>query len=121
MNSILISVLCVMVAIFIFYTQSDFSSIKIPNKDASLILLVFGILAYVNKHEILFLILLVLFMIIYFIDANKIKGYLNPIFKVFSDKKEEKKVKENKIINEIETTVNTENTNEFTIDDNIDE
>jgi len=121
MNSILISVLCVMVAIFIFYTQSDFSSLSLPNKDASLILLVFGVFAYVNKHEILFLILLVSFMIIYFIDTSKIKTYINPIFKIFSEKKEEKKPKENKIIPEIETTINTENTNEFTIDDNIDE
>ena len=125
MNSILISVLCVMVAFFIFYTQSDFSSFSLPNKDASLILLVFAVFAYVNKHEILFIILLILFVIIYFVDNQKIKKIINPLFKYFETKKPEpieEKPKENKVL-EIETTLdlNTENTNEFTIDDNIDE
>lgn len=135
MNSILISVLCILVGIFIFYTQSDFSSLNLPNKDASLILLVFAIFAYVNKHEILFLMLLVSFIIIYFVDSQKIKDFINPIFKFFPQelkveekkpevkekKVEEKKVEEKPKIKNMENTLDTENTNEFTIDDNIDE
>jgi len=111
MNSIFISIFCVVISVFIFYTQSDFSGIQLQSKDASLLLLLFALLAYVNKQEIIFLLLLSSFLIVYVLDTKTIKKYCNPIFMVLQRNKNiEKEEKKEEI---------TENTNEITIDDDI--
>ena len=77
MYNIIISIFCIGIIFFIFMTRCKISKIQLKMKDASLILIFFALLAYINGHEILFIILLLSFAIIYFTPANYFDQYLS--------------------------------------------
>ena len=95
-------------------TRCKVAKIQLKMKDASLILIFFALLAYVNGHEILFIILLISFAIIYFTPQHYFDKYLSN----FLGKKE--KNIPNKIHHNIphENTIETVDT-DIEIDDNI--
>lgn len=114
MYNIIISMFCIGIIFFIFMTRCKVAKIQLKMKDASLILIFFALLAYVNGHEILFIILLLSFAIIYFTPQHYFDSYLSK----FLGKKEKK------IPNEIQHEIPYENTIEtidtdIEIDDNI--
>lgn len=114
MYNIIISMFCIGIIFFIFMTRCKVAKIQLKMKDASLILIFFALLAYINGHEILFIILLLSFAIIYFTPQHYFDKYLSN----FLGKK--KKNIPNQILSEIpnENTVETIDT-DIEIDDNI--
>jgi hypothetical protein len=77
-------------------------------KDASLILIFFALLAYINGHEYLFVFILLAFSIIYFTPQHYFDQYLSK----FLGKKDKKILQQEPIK---ETTIDTD----IEIDDNI--
>ena len=80
-SSVIVSVFCIGIIIFILFTQMEISTIKLKLKDASLILIFLALLVYINGYEKLFLVLLLLFVIFYFTPSeytNKIVSYFTP-------------------------------------------
>jgi len=61
----------------------EISTIKLKLKDASLILIFFALLVYINGYEKLFLALLLVFVIFYFTPSH----YVNRITSYFTQKK----------------------------------
>ena len=57
-SSVIVSVFCIGIIIFILFTQMEISTIKLKLKDASLILIFIALLVYINGYEKLFLVLL---------------------------------------------------------------
>jgi hypothetical protein len=114
MYNIIISIFCIGIILFIFMTRCKVAKIQLKMKDASLILIFFALLAYINGHEILFIILLLSFSIIYFTPQNYFDKYLSN----FLGKKG--KNIPHKIPHEIpyENTIETVDT-DIEIDDNI--
>ena len=114
MYNIIISIFCIGIIFFIFMTRCKVAKIQLKMKDASLILIFFALLAYINGHEILFIILLISFAIIYFTPQHYFDKYLSN----FLGKKG--KNIPNKIHHEIphENTIETVDT-DIEIDDNI--
>ena len=112
--NIIISIFCIGIILFIFMTRCKVAKIQLKMKDASLILIFFALLAYINGHEILFIILLLSFSIIYFTPQNYFDKYLSN----FLGKKG--KNIPHKIPHEIpyENTIETVDT-DIEIDDNI--
>lgn len=86
MYNIIISMFCIGIIFFIFMTRCKVSKIQLKMKDASLILIFFALLAYINGHEYLFVILLLAFSIIYFTPQHYFDHYLSK----FLGKKEKK-------------------------------
>lgn len=86
MYNIIISIFCISIIFFIFMTRCKVSKIQLKMKDASLILIFFALLAYINGHEYLFVILLLSFSIIYFTPQYYFDHYLS----IFLGKKEKK-------------------------------
>lgn len=68
-------------------TRCKVSKIQLKMKDASLILIFFALLAYINGHEYLFVFILLAFSIIYFTPQHYFDIYLSK----FLGKKEKKK------------------------------
>ena len=80
-SSVIVSVFCIGIIIFILFTQMEISSIKLKLKDASLILIFIALLVYINGYEKLFLFLLLIFVIFYFTPSkysNKVLSYFTP-------------------------------------------
>ena len=77
---------CIAVIFFIFMTRCKVAKIQLKMKDASLILIFFALLAYINGHEYLFVMLLLAFSIIYFTPQHYFDSYLSK----FLGKKEKK-------------------------------
>jgi len=80
-SSVIVSVFCIGIIVFILFTQMEISSIKLKLKDASLILIFLALLVYINGYEKLFLFLLVIFVIFYFTPSkysNKFMSYFTP-------------------------------------------
>ena len=86
MYNIIISMFCIGIIFFIFMTRCKVAKIQLKMKDASLILIFFALLAYINGHEYLFVILLLAFSIIYFTPQHYFDHYLSK----FLGKKEKK-------------------------------
>lgn len=82
-SSVIVSVFCIGIIIFILFTQMEISTIKLKLKDASLILIFFALLVYINGYEKLFLALLFVFVIFYFTPSH----YVNRITSYFTQKK----------------------------------
>jgi hypothetical protein len=82
-SSVIVSVFCIGIIIFILFTQMEISTIKLKLKDASLILIFFALLVYINGYEKLFLVLLFVFVIFYFTPSH----YVNRITSYFTQKK----------------------------------
>lgn len=82
-SSVIVSVFCIGIIIFILFTQMEISTIKLKLKDASLILIFLALLVYINGYEKLFLVLLLLFVIFYFTPSE----YTNRIMSYFTQKK----------------------------------
>ena len=82
-SSVIVSVFCIGIIIFILFTQMEISTIKLKLKDASLILIFFALLVYINGYEKLFLVLLLVFVIFYFTPNE----YVNRITSYFTQKK----------------------------------
>ena len=82
-SSVIVSVFCIGIIIFILFTQMEISTIKLKLKDASLILIFLALLVYINGYEKLFLVLLLLFVIFYFTPSE----YTNKIVSYFTQKK----------------------------------
>lgn len=82
-SSVIVSVFCIVIIIFILFTQMEISTIKLKLKDASLILIFFALLVYINGYEKLFLVLLLVFVIFYFTPSH----YVNRITSYFTQKK----------------------------------
>ena len=82
-SSVIVSVFCIGIIIFILFTQMKISTIKLKLKDASLILIFLALLVYINGYEKLFLVLLLLFVIFYFTPSE----YTNRIMSYFTQKK----------------------------------
>jgi hypothetical protein len=80
---VIVSVFCIGIIIFILFTQMEISTIKLKLKDASLILIFFALLVYINGYEKLFLVLLFVFVIFYFTPSH----YVNRITSYFTQKK----------------------------------
>ena len=57
-SSVIVSVFCIGIIVFILFTQMEISTIKLKMKDASLILIFLALLVYINGYEKLFLALL---------------------------------------------------------------
>ena len=89
MYNIIISMFCIGIIFFIFMTRCKVSKIQLKMKDASLILIFFALLAYINRHEYLFIILLLAFSIIYFTPQHYFDHYLS---KLLGKKDKEKKI-----------------------------
>ncbi len=62
MYNIIISIFCIGIIFFIFMTRCKVSKIQLKMKDASLILIFFALLAYINGHEYLFIFILLAFI-----------------------------------------------------------
>ncbi len=82
-SSVIVSVFCIGIIIFILFTQMEISTIKLKLKDASLILIFIALLVYINGYEKLFLVLLLVFVIFYFTPSE----YTNRIMSYFTQKK----------------------------------
>ena len=82
-SSVIVSVFCIGIIIFILFTQMEISTIKLKLKDASLILIFLALLVYINGYEKLFLFLLLIFVIFYFTPSE----YVNRIMSYFTQKK----------------------------------
>jgi hypothetical protein len=82
-SSVIVSVFCIGIIIFILFTQMEISTIKLKLKDASLILIFIALLVYINGYEKLFLGLLLVFVIFYFTPSE----YMNRIMSYFTQKK----------------------------------
>lgn len=82
-SSVIVSVFCIGIIIFILFTQMEISTIKLKLKDASLILIFIALLVYINGYEKLFLVLLLVFVIFYFTPSH----YVNRITSYFTQKK----------------------------------
>ena len=80
-SSVIVSLFCVGVILFILFTQCEVSNIKLKMKDASLVLIFFALLAYINGYEKIFILLLLAFVLIYFTPQKYIDKYLSPILK----------------------------------------
>jgi len=126
-SPVLISIFCIGIIFFILFTQCEVSNIKLKPKDASLVLIFLALLAYINNYNVLFLMLLFSFIILYFSPEDYINKILSPFFKKDKPKSIIKKSKEKKVRIEeeipdidIETDVETTTDNEITIDTDID-
>ena len=108
MYNIIISMFCIGIIFFIFMTRCKVSKIQLKMKDASLILIFFALLAYINGHEYLFVFILLAFSIIYFTPQHYFDQYLSK----FLGKKDKKILHQEPIQ---ETTIDTD----IEIDDNI--
>ena len=115
MNEKIYQIFCIGIIFFIFMTQCKLSKIQLKMKDASLILIFFALLAYINGYEILFVLLLLSFTLIYFTPQKKFDKYFSLFIKKESNE-ELNELKENTI-----DTIDTIETNEtdIEIDDNI--
>jgi len=82
-SSVIVSVFCIGIIIFILFTQMEISTIKLKLKDVSLILIFLALLVYINGYEKLFLVLLLVFVIFYFTPSE----YVNRIMSYFTQKK----------------------------------
>ncbi len=82
-SSVIVSVFCIGIIVFILFTQMEISTIKLKMKDASLILIFLALLVYINGYEKLFLALLFVFVIFYFTPSE----YTNRIMSYFTQKK----------------------------------
>jgi hypothetical protein len=82
-SSVIVSIFCIGIIIFILFTQMEISTIKLKLKDASLILIFLALLVYINGYEKLFLVLLLVFVIFYFTPSH----YVNRITSYFTQKK----------------------------------
>ena len=82
-SSVIVSIFCIGIIIFILFTQMEISTIKLKLKDASLILIFIALLVYINGYEKLFLVLLLVFVIFYFTPSE----YTNKIVSYFTQKK----------------------------------
>ncbi len=111
MYNIIISMFCIGIIFFIFMTRCKVSKIQLKMKDASLILIFFALLAYINGHEYLFVFILLAFSIIYFTPQHYFDHYLSK----FLGKKEKKIPKEPLQEPPQELTIETD----IEIDDNI--
>ena len=111
MYNIIISMFCIGIIFFIFMTRCKVSKIQLKMKDASLILIFFALLAYINGHEYLFVFILLAFSIIYFTPQHYFDHYLSK----FLGKKDKKIPKEPLQEPPQELTIETD----IEIDDNI--
>jgi len=107
-SPILISVFCIGIILFILFTQCEISNVKLKPKDASLVLIILALLAYINGYHLLFLLLLGVFIFIYFSPNDSIN---NLFLKFFNKEKKIEKplrsiMKKPKKV-EIEDTVDT--------------
>ena len=82
-SSVIISIFCIGIIVFILFTQMEISTIKLKLKDASLILIFIALLVYINGYEKLFLFLLLVFVMFYFTPSY----YSNKILSYFTQKK----------------------------------
>jgi hypothetical protein len=82
-SSVIVSIFCIGIIIFILFTQMEISTIKLKLKDASLMLIFLALLVYINGYEKLFLVLLLVFVIFYFTPSE----YVNRIMSYFTQKK----------------------------------
>ena len=82
-SSVIVSIFCIGIIIFILFTLMEISTIKLKLKDASLILIFLALLVYINGYEKLFLVLLLVFVIFYFTPTE----YTNRIMSYFTQKK----------------------------------
>jgi hypothetical protein len=116
MYNIIISMFCIGIIFFIFMTRCKVSKIQLKMKDASLILIFFALLAYINGHEYLFVFILLAFSIIYFTPQHYFDNYLSK----FLGKKEKKNHPQAAHLQEPpqEPTIETIET-DIEIDDNI--
>lgn len=115
MYNIIISMFCIGIIFFIFMTRCKVSKIHLKMKDASLILIFFALLAYINGHEYLFIFILLAFSIIYFTPQHYFDNYLS----IFLGKKEKKNYSQNLLQDPPqESTIETIDT-DIDIDDNI--
>lgn len=110
MYNIIISMFCIGIIFFIFMTRCKVSKIQLKMKDASLILIFFALLAYINGHEYLFVFILLAFSIIYFTPQHYFDNYLSK-FLGKKDIKIEQEPPQEPTIETIETDIE--------IDDNI--
>lgn len=125
-SPILISIFCIGIILFILFTQCEVSNIKLKPKDASLILIILALLAYINNYQMLFLLLLGMFLFVYFAPNEMI----NKLFSPFIKKKEKKSIIKNNIEIDDQISVDTPDMNteneitldtDIEIDDNIDD
>jgi ABC-type multidrug transport system fused ATPase/permease subunit len=82
-SSVIVSIFCIGIIIFILFTQMEISTIKLKLKDASLMLIFLALLVYINGYEKLFLVLLLVFVIFYFTPSE----YVKRIMSYFTQKK----------------------------------
>jgi len=82
-SSVIVSIFCIGIIIFILFTQMEISTIKLKLKDASLMLIFLALLVYINGYEKLFLVLLLVFVIFYFTPSE----YINRLTSYFTQKK----------------------------------
>jgi hypothetical protein len=121
-SSVIVSVFCIGIIIFILFTQMEISTIKLKLKDASLILIFIALLVYINGYEKLFLVLLLIFVIFYFTPSE----YMNRLISYFTQKKSIlKKVRvveeqEQEPDEEYEQEYQEEDQEQYEIDDNYD-
>jgi len=82
-SSVIISIVCVGIILFILFTQCEISNIRLKPKDASLLLIFIALLAYINGYEKIFLLLLFIFVVIYFTPTK----YIEDMSSLFITKK----------------------------------
>lgn len=117
-RSVIVSLFCVGIILFILFTQCEVSNIKLKMKDASLILIFFALLAYINGYEKLFILLLAAFVLIYFTPQKYFDKFFSPIINKSSNQPKSI-IKEKSIPDDMtEKTYTTDN--EITIDADID-
>jgi hypothetical protein len=111
MYNIIISMFCIGIIFFIFMTRCKVSKIYLKMKDASLILIFFALLAYINGHEYLFVFILLAFSIIYFTPQHYFDHYLSNFLGKKEKKSNHQEPPQEPTIETIETDID--------IDDNI--
>jgi len=118
MNEKIYQIFCIGIIFFIFMTQCKLSKIQLKMKDASLILIFFALLAYINGYEILFVLLLLSFTLIYFTPQKNFDKYFSLFIKKELKQKSEEPEEPEEPEDSEELRENTIDT-DIEIDDNI--
>lgn len=118
-TNMMITLLCIGIITFLFFTTFNFKKLIFSSKDLALIFLLFAFLFYVNGYEKTFILSVALFLVFYFVPTNKLDNfyqkYLEPYVSRFVNPRKENKTKESKETKE--SFKNPENKEQTDVDD----
>ena len=74
-TNMMITLLCIGIITFLFFTTFNFKKLIFSSKDLALIFLLFAFLFYVNGYEKTFILSGALFLVFYFVPTNKLDNF----------------------------------------------